>query len=92
MLGKENVIESIKQYVNATRVIHIHGVRGYEEHLSLSALPTTRVHGWLRCLMGSSFQGVMILEVFTPRDLEESMAIVLESASLGAGEQKDFEI
>ncbi len=85
MLGKENVIESIKQYVNATRVIHIHGVRGYEEHLSLSALPTTRVQRWLRCLMGSSFQGVIILEVFTPRDLEESMAIVLESASLGAG-------
>jgi len=79
ILGKENVTESLKQYVNAARVIHIHGVRGYEEHLSLSVLPKTQVHGWLECLMDSYFHGILILEMFTPEDLKESTAMVVES-------------
>ncbi len=86
ILGKEDVPESIKQYLNTARVIHIHGVRGYEEHLSLSVLPKIQLHRWLRHLIESGFQGVIILEVFTPEDLGESMDILLESLSLAMGE------
>lgn len=78
MLGQEDVMDAIKQYLDVTRVIHLHGVRGYDEHLSLSILPKNLVHGWLRYLKRASFQGVIVLEVFSPRDLEESMDILLE--------------
>jgi len=79
ILGKENVTESLEKYMNVARVIHIHGVRGYEEHLSLSALPEAQVREWLECLIGRFFQGIMILEVFTPEDLKESTAMIVES-------------
>ena len=79
ILGQEKVMESIREYLDVTRVIHLHGVRGYEEHLSLSVLPRKRVHEWLRYLIRTSFKGVIILEVFSPRDLEESMDILLKT-------------
>jgi sugar phosphate isomerase/epimerase len=86
MLGQENVMESIKQYLDVTRVIHLHGVKGYEEHLSLSILPKTKVHRWLKYLIKAPFKGVITLEMFSPQDLEESMDVVLEALCLGKGE------
>lgn len=82
ILGQENVMESIKQYLDVTRVIHLHGVKGYEEHLSLSKLPKNRVKEWLRYLIRTSFRGVITLEVFSPRDLEESMDVLFETFHL----------
>ncbi len=78
MLGQEDVMGVMKQYLDVARVIHLHGVRGYEEHLSLSILPRALLDGWLRYLKMASFQGVLLLEMFSPRDLEESMDILLE--------------
>jgi sugar phosphate isomerase/epimerase len=79
ILGKENVIELIKEYLHVTKEIHLHGVNGYEEHLSLSILPKDLVQEWLRYLIKSSFKGVINLEVFNPRDLKSSMDIVFEA-------------
>ncbi len=79
MLGQEDVMEVMRQYLDVTHVIHLHGVKGYEEHLSLSILPKNLVHGWLRHLKRASFQGVIVLEVFSPLDLEESMDILFET-------------
>jgi sugar phosphate isomerase/epimerase len=76
MLGQEDVMEVMKQYLDVARIIHLHGVKGYEEHLSLSILPRDLVHGWLRYLRGASFQGVIILEVFNAGDLEASMDVL----------------
>jgi sugar phosphate isomerase/epimerase len=77
MLGQENVLDRIKQFLDTTREIHIHGVKGYREHLSLSVLPKERVLKWMRYLAGNSYRGVITLEVFTPDDLESSMNVLL---------------
>jgi sugar phosphate isomerase/epimerase len=79
MLGRENVLDRTKQFLDTTREIHIHGVRGYREHLSLSVLPKDRVLKWMRYLAGSSYRGVITLEVFTPDDLESSMNVLLSA-------------
>lgn len=39
LLGRENVREVLSRYQGNTREIHMHGVSGYAEHLSLSVLP-----------------------------------------------------
>jgi sugar phosphate isomerase/epimerase len=78
MLGQEDVADVMGQYLHVTRAIHLHGVRGYEEHLSLSILPKKLVHGWLKCLKGASYQGLIVLEVFNPQDLAESIDLLLE--------------
>jgi sugar phosphate isomerase/epimerase len=77
MLGQEDVMGVMKQYLDVARVIHLHGVRRYEEHLSLSIMPRDLLAGWLRYLKKASFQGVIVLEVFNPQDLEESIDILL---------------
>lgn len=79
ILGRENVTEVIKQYLNFTKEIHLHGVKGYEEHLSLSILHKNLVQEWLKYLIKSSFKGVINLEVFNPKDLKSSMEIVFEA-------------
>jgi len=78
ILGQENVTGLLKRYLEVTREIHLHGVKGYEEHLSLSILPKNRVRKWLKVLSRTSFKGVIQLEVFSPQDLEESMDIIQE--------------
>ncbi len=79
MLGQENVMDAIRTNLSVTKEIHLHGVKGYDEHLSLSIMPKKRVHEWLGYLKKTHFQGVMILEVFSPQDLKESMDILLET-------------
>jgi sugar phosphate isomerase/epimerase len=77
MLGGEDVTEVMKRYLNVTGAIHLHGVQGCDEHLSLSILPENVVQGWLRYLKMVSYQGLIVLEVFNPEDLEESMDLLL---------------
>jgi len=79
LLGNENVSATLKTYLNVTGEIHLHGVQGYEEHISLAVLPANLVHKWLACLIKASFEGIVNLEVFSPQDLEMSMKIVLEA-------------
>lgn len=76
MLGNEKVSEILSHYLDVTREIHLHGVKGYEEHLSLSVLPVSLVSGWMDLLDKASYDGVVNLEVFSPSDLEESMRII----------------
>lgn len=76
MLGRENVIEMIKEYLSVTREIHLHGVKGDHEHISLSVLPENLVSEWLKYLKEASFEGIINLEVFDPHDLKESMEVM----------------
>jgi len=80
ILGEEDVMAVMKRYLDVTRVIHLHGVRGHEEHLSLSIMPRNIVQGWLEYLRKAPFQGVLLLEVFSPRDLEESISMLPEAS------------
>jgi len=44
MLGQENVMDLLEQYLTVTKEIHLRGIKGYKEHLSLSVLPENLVH------------------------------------------------
>ena len=79
MLGQENVMALLEQYLTVTKEIHLHGIKGYKEHLCLSVLPENLVHKWISYLVKTSFNGIINLEVFNPRDLEKSMNVVLET-------------
>ena len=78
LLGNEDTLELLQTYLHTSKEIHIHGVVGYEEHLSLSVLPENLVKNWLKCIDKSCFNGIVNLEVFSPGDLQESMAVVFE--------------
>ena len=82
LLGREKVFDNLKNYLNTTGEIHLHGVMGNQEHLGLSVLPGERVSKWLRFLWQSAYQGIVNLEVFTLGDLEESMSILSETCVL----------
>lgn len=79
MLGNENVTNVLTQYIAITPEIHLHGVEGHEEHLSLSALPRPLIAEWMQILHTAGFCGVLNLEVFSPSDLEESDTLVRET-------------
>jgi len=73
ILGGENVNDALRQYQKEIRELHIHGVKGYEDHLSLSVLPVERVRKWMDCLIRNEFDGILNLEVFSPEDLTGSL-------------------
>jgi sugar phosphate isomerase/epimerase len=79
MLGRENVIGLMERYLNVTTEIHIHGVEGDREHLSLGVLPGDKVQKWLTYLTETHFNGILNVEVFSPTDLQESMEIILNA-------------
>ena len=82
LLGDENVTTILRSYSDVTKEIHLHGVKGYEEHISLSVLPKYQVEEWLRYLIEVSFRGVLNLEVFSPLDLNESLNITYDALGL----------
>lgn len=79
MLGHENVADILTKYLEVTREIHFHGVKGDEEHVSLSVMPRLLVAEWMEIIHTAGFNGVLNLEVFNPSDLEESNNIVWEA-------------
>ena len=77
LLGRENVIGVTKKFLSVTREVHLHGVRGFQEHLSLAVLPETQVSEWIRLFAEASFSGVVNLEVFSEADLEASINMLM---------------
>ena len=76
LLGNEAVGETLKRYLPVIREIHLHGVIGCDEHLSLNVVPAERVHSWLQRMTGGSYEGIVNLEVFSPSDLESSLGVL----------------
>jgi sugar phosphate isomerase/epimerase len=83
MLGRESVSGVTKQFMPVIREIHLHGVTGHEEHLSLTVLPEARVSKWVKLLVEASYRGVVNLEVFSEGDLEASMRMLMGLFSPG---------
>ena len=77
MLGRESVTKVTKQFMSVTREVHLHGVKGCEEHLSLAVLPEARVSKWVKLLVEASYGGVVNLEVFSEGDLEASISMLM---------------
>ena len=76
MLGGESVLPVMDTCLPHIREIHLHGVVGHEEHLGLNVLPLDRVRRWMDRLTAADFRGVVNLEVFSPADLDVSLAMV----------------
>ena len=57
LLGRENVTEVTNQFMPITREVHLHGVQGGQEHLSLTVMPEARVFEWISLLVDASFRG-----------------------------------
>lgn len=66
----------LRKYAQVTREIHLHGVKGNDEHQALSIVPLHRVKGWGKYLDSIRYSGVVNLEVFTLDDLEASVGIL----------------
>jgi len=83
MLGRESVSGVAKQFMSVTKEVHLHGVQGCQEHLSLAVLPEVRVSKWISLLVEASFKGVVNLEVFSEGDFEASMRMLMGLFSPG---------
>ena len=73
LLGGEPVRPQLERYAEVIDEIHLHGVKGWEEHLALEVLPRRRVRKWVGRLEANGFNGVLNLEVFSPADLFSSL-------------------
>jgi sugar phosphate isomerase/epimerase len=73
MLGGENVIDRMLRYLPVTSEIHLHGVQGQCDHVSVALLPAELVRECMRCLKRQSYSGLLNLEVFSPDDLTTSL-------------------
>ncbi len=76
LLGRETVLDHLREYEGHIQEIHLHGVNGYEEHLSLAHLPVERLQRWLAFLRESDYRKWITLELFSPEELKESLAIL----------------
>ena len=77
MLGGEDVLEVLDSFWDDIQEIHLHGVMGYSEHLSIDVLPRRRVAEFLSRLYREEYGGAVNLEVFTPQDLQSSLDMLL---------------
>lgn len=76
---KVDPLEHCKRYFKMTRVIHLHGVNGRKDHISLKYLDAGLLKRLTRFLKDNSYRGVLTLEVFSQADFEESIDILWEN-------------
>ncbi len=69
--------------MSATREVHLHGIKGCQEHLSLAVLPEARASKWVKLLVEAAYGGGVNLEVFSEGDLEASISMLLGLFSPG---------
>jgi sugar phosphate isomerase/epimerase len=79
ILGGESVSDILEDNFSVIREIHIHGVKGYEDHLCVSRLPDPILRQCFECLKSKVFSGIVNLEVFTPDHLNGSIAVLLKT-------------
>jgi sugar phosphate isomerase/epimerase len=69
---------TIDAWLDRARILQLHGTRDGRDHVSLAHAPRADVVWLLETLVARRWPGVLTLEVFSARDLEESLAIVRE--------------
>ncbi len=79
LLDEENVLEVLEYFQNQIREIHMHGVKGYSEHLTLDVLSRDSVLEWLTYLKRWNFKGLINLVVFSPEGLKSSLQIISDT-------------
>ena len=78
LLGREPVVSHLEKFWAWIREIHLHGVAGYDEHISLKHLPEERLDKWLHVLEAQGYRGLLTLELFDPEDFRESLQLLQE--------------
>ena len=76
LLGQESVMAAIKRYISQIREIHLHGIKNHMDHYSLALLPQERLARWMKHLIRNQYDGIINLEVFSPRDLMVSLELL----------------
>jgi sugar phosphate isomerase/epimerase len=79
ILGQEQVGEVLKRFLAAAREIHLHGVKNYTDHLSLTVLEPNRINKWLKYLIQMNYEGIVNLEVFSHEDLIRSLDLAAQT-------------
>jgi sugar phosphate isomerase/epimerase len=64
-----------------TRVVHLHGVRGQDDHEAITHLPDGMLPDFLQRLNDGQGERVVTLEVFRRDDFEESVGVLREAVS-----------
>lgn len=82
-------LEHLKRYFGVTRVIHLHGVDGRKDHVSLKHLDAVLMRRIIRFLKDNSYRGVLTLEIFSQTDFYESMGVLWENIPLCPAYQKN---
>lgn len=74
--------EHWKEYCEAmlphTSVIHLHGVNGDRDHVSLKYLDPSKLESFLRIIKKHDYRGVVTLEIFSEAEFFESIAVLEE--------------
>lgn len=73
-LGGENLTKVFTPLFDYVGEIHLHGIKGSQEHLSLAALESGRLKSFMELILGLNYTKLLNLEVFTPEDLASSLA------------------
>jgi len=72
-------VEHLSRYFDRVTVIHLHGVEGGKDHVSLKHLNPGLLKEITGMLVKKGYRGILTLEVFTQADFEESMEILWEN-------------
>lgn len=79
ILGREDVGDVLKSFLATAREIHLHGAKGYTDHLSLTVLEPNRIDKWLNYLIQTNYEGIVNLEVFSREDLISSLDLAAKT-------------
>ncbi len=78
ILDGSNYLDYLQTFLARTRVIHLHGVAGEKDHLSLASAEKRHLQLVMTWLWQHNYKNVLTLEVFCPQHFEESLAVVSE--------------
>ncbi len=70
-------LKHLKKYIGMTRVIHLHGVNGCQDHTSLRYFDAALIRRIIQFLKHNNYNGVLTLEMFSQTDFKESMDIII---------------
>lgn len=70
----------IDNYFDSMRVMHLHGVRGTRDHVSLRHLDTGLARKIFSRLKMRGYRGVVTLEVFSKAEFDQSLKVLMEVA------------
>jgi sugar phosphate isomerase/epimerase len=69
-------IPFIREYIDRTRIVHIHGVRDGRDHKGLDLVEPDLLKELVETLLQKRYSGVVTIEVFSEKHLDNSMGLI----------------